>query len=397
VALPALPLTVHGKLDRKALPAPDAPDAQLDTHVAPRTPEEIVLARIWCEVIGLPRAGVHDNFFEAGGDSLLSIQLVSRARQAGLALTPRHLLEHPTIAGLAAIAGSGVMPAEPRAPAPEVTSPAQRPTRGNPAVSLVALKASGSRAPLFCVHPGNGLAFCYRELAAAVDFDQPVYGLQARGLEPGEPIADSIEEMAGDYLEAIRRLDPVGPYHLCGYSLGGVIAFEMACQLTAAGGELASLTLIDSMVPTGIADPDQDIYDRIAAMARVQQIAVSADELRALGKDGAVARLGQLTDQSGLFAQLRPEHLRRMVDVYESFGHALRRYWPRPYAGPLALLRATQSSGKPVLRSRTLGWGAFVEQIDVIDIPGKHDDLLDPPASREVIAAMRALTTKRSR
>jgi non-ribosomal peptide synthase protein (TIGR01720 family) len=104
----ALPLTPNGKVDRRALPAPDEsrPDLE-DAYVAPRTPEEEILANIWAEILGLDQVGVLDSFFELGGDSILSIQVVARANQAGLRLTPRQLFEKPTVAGLAEVAGKG--------------------------------------------------------------------------------------------------------------------------------------------------------------------------------------------------------------------------------------------------------------------------------------------------
>ncbi|MCP4655915.1 MAG: amino acid adenylation domain-containing protein, partial [bacterium] len=106
VALEALPLAATGKVDLGALPDPEAaPGPATRPHVGPRTPEEEILARIWAEVLGLPRVGVHDDFFELGGDSILSIQIVSRAAQAGLQFTPRQLFDHPTVAELATQAG----------------------------------------------------------------------------------------------------------------------------------------------------------------------------------------------------------------------------------------------------------------------------------------------------
>ena len=108
VYLDALPLTPNGKVDRRALPAPDQTRPELESaYVAPRTREEKILADIWAQVLGVEQVGVHDNFFELGGDSILSIQVIARANQAGLQLTPRQLFQAPTVAGLAAMAGTG--------------------------------------------------------------------------------------------------------------------------------------------------------------------------------------------------------------------------------------------------------------------------------------------------
>jgi amino acid adenylation domain-containing protein len=108
VTLDALPLLPNGKVNRRALPAPDQERPELEAaFVAPRTSAEETLAAIWRQVLGLEQVGVHDNFFELGGDSILSIQIIARAKQAGLQLTPRQLFEHPTVAGLASVAGTG--------------------------------------------------------------------------------------------------------------------------------------------------------------------------------------------------------------------------------------------------------------------------------------------------
>src|SRR5262249_14700222 len=125
----ALPLTSNGKVDRRALPAPDASRVnRKDAYVAPRTPAEQALARIWGDVLGIEAPGIHDNFFELGGDSILSIQVISRARQTGLVITPRDLFQSPTIAELAAAAPrAGALPAASEAATGEVAlTPIQR-------------------------------------------------------------------------------------------------------------------------------------------------------------------------------------------------------------------------------------------------------------------------------
>ena len=129
IRMDALPLTSNGKVDRRALPAPDVSRAcRKDTYVAPRTPAEQTLARIWGDVLGIEAPGIHDNFFELGGDSILSIQVISRARQAGLAITPRELFQSPTVAELAAAAPQAAnVPARVEAASGEVAlTPIQR-------------------------------------------------------------------------------------------------------------------------------------------------------------------------------------------------------------------------------------------------------------------------------
>jgi thioesterase domain-containing protein len=152
--------------------------------------------------------------------------------------------------------------------------------------------------------------------------------------------------------------------------------------------------LIDTSVPTGIVDPDHDVHDHVATIARGQGIDVSAGELRAAGLDGAAACVMARAAEAGVLTGIGVEQLQRMIAVYEALGDAVRSYAPRRYARPLTLLRAGDGDGT-VPRSRTLGWDAWAERVDVIDIAGRHDDLMDPPALPEVIAAMRAVTAKR--
>ncbi|MGC4894865.1 amino acid adenylation domain-containing protein [Micromonospora sp. DT31] len=232
VVLDALPLTTNGKVDRRALPAP----VFATTATAPRTPQERTLCDMFARVLGRAEVGVEDDFFALGGHSLLATRLLGLARSAFAAdLTIRDLFQHPTPAALAArLAGPG------RTDALDV---------------LLPLRPHGSGTPLFCVHPVLGLGWSYSGLLAHLDPDRPVYALQARGLVPPEPLAGSVEEMAGDYLARIRQVAPDGPFHLLGWSFGGLVAHAMATRLQAEGAEVGLLALLDSFpVEPGAAD-----------------------------------------------------------------------------------------------------------------------------------------------
>ncbi|MEW2163788.1 amino acid adenylation domain-containing protein [Streptomyces sp. NPDC007084] len=225
VVLDALPVTANGKLDRRALPAPEygglgrAPESELERS----------LAALFEDVLDVRGTGVDDSFFDLGGHSFLAARVVARIR----ALLPDVLgdltlpgfFRTPTVAALAARADG-------------------RDTTGSDL--LLPLSTSGSEAPLFCVHPVTGLAWCYAGLAAALD-DRPVYGLQTR--RPGadeRALPARWEDLVDDYLARIREVRPKGPYHLLGWSLGGNIAHALACRLRAEGEEVALLALMDS-------------------------------------------------------------------------------------------------------------------------------------------------------
>ncbi|WAZ19966.1 amino acid adenylation domain-containing protein [Streptomyces cinnabarinus] len=240
VVLDALPVTANGKLDRRALPAPEygglgrAPESELERS----------LAALFEDVLDVRGTGVDDSFFDLGGHSFLAARVVARIR----ALLPDVLgdltlpgfFRTPTVAALAARADG-------------------RDTAGSDL--LLPLSTSGTGAPLFCVHPVTGLAWCYSGLAAALD-DRPVYGLQTR--RPGadeRALPARWDALVDDYLGRIRAVRPQGPYHLLGWSLGGNIAHALACRLRAEGEEVALLALMDSYPLRGPAldtrfDPD---------------------------------------------------------------------------------------------------------------------------------------------
>ena len=223
--LAALPLTANGKLDRAALPAPDAGRPELaGGYVAPATPAEELLAGIWAQVLGITQVGTTDSFFDLGGHSLLVTQVVARLRASGYDISVGDLLDHPTIA-----AAAPLLLAE--AEDPDIRS-AVRVRRGT-AVPAV-----------FCAHSSTGGVTEYAELAGHLGEGQQFYGLQSRGLTgDGRPL-ESITEMASAYLHEVLRLQPDGPYLFAGWSMGGYIAVEMARQATATGKEVGGVFLI---------------------------------------------------------------------------------------------------------------------------------------------------------
>ncbi|MFE5589030.1 amino acid adenylation domain-containing protein [Streptomyces sp. NPDC056549] len=225
VVLDALPLTVNGKPDRAALPAPHRP-AAVEGGRRPRNAREEVLCALFAEILDVPRVGIDDNFFALGGHSLLGVRLVNRVRGVlGIERTVRDLFRLPTPAGL-------------------LGSPDDDGTAAALGV-LLPLSTRGTRRPLFCVHPGTGVGWAYAGLAAHLGDDQPLYALQARALsEPGHR-PRSVEEMADDYLEQIRQVQPWGPYRLLGWSYGGLVAHTMAVRLREAGERVELLALMD--------------------------------------------------------------------------------------------------------------------------------------------------------
>ncbi len=231
--LDEIPLTPSAKLDRRALPAPDYAPASASR--APRTTREEILCGLFAEVLGLPRVGIDDNFFVLGGHSLLVTKLITRIRVVlGVDLPIRLVFQAPTVAELAARLDEDcgtTLSADPLAP-------------------VLPIKTDGDAEPLWWIHPGGGLCWVYLGFAGQLPEDRPVYGIQAKGFDSVTQRPDSIEAMVADYVAEVVKVQPEGPYHLMGLSIGGTLAQAMAAELRRQGREVGLLALLDS-VPGG--------------------------------------------------------------------------------------------------------------------------------------------------
>ncbi len=227
ILLPEMPLTPNGKVDRKELAKNGAAAIEEQyVYVAPRTDMEKLLTGIWAEYLGINKIGVHDNFFELGGHSLIAVKVMGRIeKETGKRLPLATLFEAPTVEKLAHCF----------APGKSITWD-----------SLVPIKPKGSKMPLYMVHGAGLNVLLFNTLAANMSPDQPVYGLQAKGLDGIDEPLDNIEDIAAHYITAIMAQNPNGPYALAGYSFGGIIAFEMARQLEALGKEVKMLAMFDT-------------------------------------------------------------------------------------------------------------------------------------------------------
>jgi acyl carrier protein len=222
IMLEALPLTAHGKVDQSALPAPQFVTRSGREFVAPRTGLQQQLVDIWEELFKLHPIGITDDFFELGGHSLMMIMLVARIEERlGNRVAMAALFTDPTIEHLSELIGHGketllqslVVPIQ-----PEGTSPA-----------------------FFSPHASGGNLWCYKDLAQHIGLEQPFYGVQPHTPETGLVVHTAIEAMAAEYVGAMRNVQPAGPYFLGGWSMGGVIAFEMARQLQEQGETIGLL------------------------------------------------------------------------------------------------------------------------------------------------------------
>ncbi len=279
-----------------------------------------------------------------------------------------------------------------------LTAPRLEEEGGTPWSPLVPIQPLGTRTPLFCVHALGGEVLYYYRLARELGTDQPVYGLQARPLD-GQAEAPQVtsEEMAAEYLDAVRSLQPAGPYLLAGYSFGGIVAFEMARQLTSAGEEVALLALLDEGVPSGdeaaVVDTAAVIADMVRHHTGGQEPApvLHADELRGLPLEAQLARgLEILGSMEALGPGFDIPLLRGLALGWSSRATAGERYRVSTYPGRITLLRASSvdpaalrelpPQRRQIFEDPTLGWGAVAAGgVEVHTIPGNHQTIIEAP------------------
>jgi amino acid adenylation domain-containing protein len=374
VVLDALPLTPNGKLDRRALPAPEG-GRGADEHVAPRDGLELRLARLWAEVLGLDAVGVRDDFFALGGHSLVALRLLASVeRMTGRRVPMATLLAGPTVERLAAALRAD------EAAAP--TGP------------LVPIQPAGDAAPLFLVHAAGGNVLSYAALARHLGPDQPVYGLQSRGLEGGEPIHARIEDMAADYLAELRAVQPAGPYRLGGWSMGGLVAFEMARMLHAAGERVELLALVDTPAPAGApAEAEDDELELLAGFMlhlglALGQITAAGAEVAALDPAARLPRAWEAARAADLVpAELPLSRFQGLWAVYRANAAAAAAYRPAPAEASLLLVTA-QDRPAPASREEA-GWAALTTgTVRTAASPGDHFTLIREPHVRALAALL---------
>ncbi|NNC02416.1 amino acid adenylation domain-containing protein [Corallococcus exiguus] len=367
VAMERFPLTPSGKVNRKALPAPEAGREPTRTLVGPRTPLELQLVRIWEEVLGVHPIGVRDNFFELGGHSLLTLRVQSAIHaRLGRTLPVAALFQNATVEHLAGLL---------RDAAP-----------WTPRVALQ--KGRKGVRPFFCVHAVGGSVVPYAELARALGPEQPFYGLQARGLDGEEPPCDSIPEMATLYVRAVREVQPHGPYLLGGWSMGGAVAWEMAHQLRREGETVALLALLDSSASLHFGNPDD-----LNAKARLSALFLE-DLLRASGQplppnEGlSPGRWMDVLEEASQPLFAAEQSLRQLRHAFEVHLNAGWVYEPPPASGPFTLFEAEASRWDH-------GWAAYAPGgLDVHTVPGDHYSFLKPPHLQVLAARLRDALAK---
>ncbi len=318
--------------------------------VSPRDGLELQLVQIWEELLNIQPIGVNQDFFELGGDSLLAMALLARIVQdTGRTLPTSGLFEARTIERMGELLR-------------EETSTSNRSL-------LVPIQPLGSRRPFFCVHPGGGNVLCYMQLANELGTDQPFYGLQCRGLDDDLAPLESYQAMAAEYLAEVRRVQPHGPYALGGWSVGGVLAFEMAQQLRAEGEEVAVLAIMDSGVLYAIAVLLAMFPKGESGLLDVVRME-SAEQLAEFRRRSAPARL--------VPAHADDRLAMRIKRLFSANMHMMMRYHSQPYDGRISLIRAADAIVKARLDPQH-EWTGVCEQVDLHVVPGDHLTMIHEP------------------
>lgn len=384
IILERLPLLPNIKVDYNALPLPDeALTTTSATLTEPRDALELQLVQIWEECLHVHPISITDNFFELGGYSLLAVRLLSQiqkhfSRQISLA----SLLQRATI---------------------EQFAPLLRQQPDKQAHSLlVGIQTQGSERPLFLMHPTGGNVLCYASLAYHLGKNQPVYGLQAQGLEGEEEPLSSIEEMASVYLQVLRSHQPQGPYLLGGWSSGGLLATEVALQLHAQGQQVALLVLFDPPAlfatwPEGGTSANGAVSDdTTAALAR---FIFQLNEGRNRNIPEIYNDLYQLTPEEQflyVLEQARAAHvvpadadhsfIWRLIRVYDADSRATVKYRPQVYPGRIVYIQSEEATQDTIQAWRKIA----SHGLDLFDAPGDHVGMMKEPHVRVVADRLRA-------
>jgi amino acid adenylation domain-containing protein len=368
VNVPDLPLTPSGKIDRRALVAHYAADVTADeTFVPPKTDLERNLVQIFERLLGVHPISVTANFFSLGGHSLLAVRLFSEiAKSCGTKLPPSTVFRAPTVESLARILTEQVP--------------------GQTWASLVPIKASGSLRPVFCVHPRGSNLVRYHGLANLLGPEQPFYGLQSAQVDGKRAAHVRVEDIAAEYLEAIRRVQPEGPYNLAGWSFGGTVAFEMAQQLLAKGESVALLALIDSFFPGKPANFKRpglpgtlvwkaDLYSgEFLFVPRGERLNYILGVLRA-----AVKKISSKMQSTTVKLKREQTLARMLAEIEEANARAERAYVAKSYPGRITLFWCSDWSFR-VFHDTRLGWSDVAERgLEVHTVPGNHKTMWELP------------------
>ncbi|MGF6383157.1 amino acid adenylation domain-containing protein [Paraburkholderia atlantica] len=384
VRLAALPLTVNGKLDRTALPAPDDEAYAHRAYAPPQGEMETVLAQIWAELLGVERVGRHDHFFALGGHSLLAVQLISRAQKAGLTFSAADLFQASVLRELASKIHLKRQPSSPQ---------------------VISVLETGSQPPLFFVPTGLGDCSYVLPLVKEMDVDCPVCALPWPHFDDERPL--TLEAIAAEVMLAVREIQPHGPYRFAGYSSGAILAYAIAQHLVNLNEAVSFMAFMDAALPANrrslsptqmarevlldsmefLEDDSFQVLERFAANSSIGQLIQKAQQIGAIPQDRDLESL--------LLTYEKAAQFQRALDLYEapSLGIEINQFYVN---GPVRSRRARGSIGQEA-SSPLRGWDRVLraEAIHAVSVPGDHMTMMNTPENRRVLARCLSMALSR--
>lgn len=372
--LDTLPLKRNDRIDCPTSPADQHIKQKLEeTFVPPQNDLELQLAQVWEKVLGIQPIGVKHNFFELGGNSLLAVRLFTQIEEVfGKKLPLTTLFQAVTVEQQANMLY-------------------QEADLAFSSSLIVPIQPNGDKLPLFCIHGADGNVLVFRDLPRYLDSNQPVYGIQAKGLDGKQAPHTQIEEMAADYIREMQAVQPEGPYLLVGFSTGGIVAFEIAQQLQAQNQQVALLALLDTYAPVYF--KPMPLGDLVSShLSHILQLKPQAKltYLMALTKDKlqkivhkfylatghslseASQELSLITNPHQAISQLSEQH----QVVFFCHKQAIINYIPQVYSGRVILFRCADQPWWVAKYPRS-GWDNLVTRgLEIQEIPGHHLNLL---------------------
>lgn len=375
IALKSFPLTPNAKIDRNALPKPPSKKkSQGSESLLPMTKNELLIADIWSEALGLEDLKITDDFFELGGHSLLAVKImVAIEKKTGKRLPLATLFENATIEKLAKQLSAD----EPE----EIWD------------SLVPIKTTGTKTPLFLIHGGGLNILLFRSISEYFHEDQPVYGIQAFGLNKETTMPSSMEEIAARHIKEILAVSPEGPYSVAGYSLGGFIAYEIAKQLKAMGKEIKMFGVMDTYIGshTLTATKSELLLKKIKRQFQKVPFFIGsfishpkdafAYQLQILGRKFRHLVSSDAGEEKSVFTPYE-------LEIYKVYDKVHDAYVLTPFDVKVTLFRVEKRLY--YLDDKVyLGWDKFALQgVEIHQVPGDHKTFLYPPNDEKFAAIL---------
>ena len=368
-----IPTTPNGKVDRNSLPKPDVSRQPTSVNTAARTPTEMSLAKIWQESLKVPVQDMNTSFFDLGGHSLLAVTMFNEIeRQFGLRLPLGVLIKSPTVTALAS----------------EIDEKLGNQHDAWP--SLIPMNSTKTAGPrVYLVHGAGGDVLLYQKLAKHLSHDFQVAGLQSQGIDGAAKPLTTITEMASHYVSEIRAAQPIGPYHIAGYCLGGTVAYEMARLLRQEGQEVALVALLDTYnfqemrKPGFVSASSQRLYFHLRNLLRTPfrqwppyfsskfQI-MRSGELRLMLRGTLPSFLTRRDGESDSVE----------IPILDRNQSAAFSYQPSSYAGVVTVIKP--KSNYSFFPMQDMGWGQLASNLDIVELDAMPHAMLEEPSVEQL-------------